>query len=365
MRRRPGGRGRRARARARTAQPRAAGPAARTRAAGQRVIPVRDRSTRAPAGRARRRRRDRRRRRVADGDVRAIEAATLRYLRRERAGGAARRATTASRRRATSSSPASTPTAPASPAGSRRLLRALRADPGGARPVRRPASTRRATAARAKPARVIPYGRVPFVPGAALVVAPPPALRRDAARAARTSTSSGACHTSLRADRHVAHDHRTDRALVARRVYYGRTRRRRSRGATPARRARCTSRPGPPRPGPPPAAAPGTALAITATATALLAREPTPHAVRIAGLGTLRSGRSSPTRSRARGGRSPSPRRLTLPRARPAAAALRPSAEPADDPPTALGLWLGCLEHRTLDPLLPGLGWRMTHPDGG
>jgi hypothetical protein len=53
---------------------------------------------------------------------------------------------------------------------------------------------------------------------------------------------------------------------------------------------------------------------------------------------------------------------LALPRTRPA---LLAAALTKGDPAYGAGLWLGCLEHRTLDPLLPGLGWRMTSLSAG
>ena len=152
------------------------------------------------------------------------------------------------------------------------------------------------------PARVIPYGRVPFVPGAALVVRRH--LRFD-------ETLQGGEDVELvwrvpyvryEPAGRVAHAHRTQpKAWLARRAYYGRT------AANIAQRHPGKARPLNVSPWTTAAWAavaarrPFTALAITATATALLARTlrdddlPATTAIELAGLGTLRSGASSPT----------------------------------------------------------------------
>ena len=124
-------------------------------------------------------------------------------------------------------------------------------------------------------ARVVPYGRVPFVPGAALLV-------RSHVRFDETLTHGGedvelvwrTPYVRYEPSAHVAHAHRTEpRAWLARRVYYGKT------AAAIAHR-----HPGQARPlhvSPWTTAAwtaallgrPKTAMGITAVATALLARE--------------------------------------------------------------------------------------------
>jgi hypothetical protein len=202
-----------------------------------------------------------------------------------------------------------------------------------------------------KPARVIPYGRVPFVPGAALVLRRQ--LRFDPMLPGGEDVDlAWRVHTRYEPRAVVEHDAPSWR----KRVGYGRH-------AAPLSRRH----PGQARPlyiSPWTAAAwlaaglrmPRTALAITATATALLARTE-PHAVRIATLGTLRSGRPvADALMRAYWPLSLAAA-LTLPRTRPALCA---AALAKGDPAYGAGLWLGCLEHRTLDPLRPGLGWRMT-----
>ena len=244
------------------------------------------------------------------------------------------------------------------------------------------------------PARVVPGGRVPFLPGAAMVV--------------RTAALGAGFDASLRGGEdvdlvwrlaaagfdvryepaaRVAHAHRTaPRDWLARRVFYG---------AAAAPLAR--KHPGAARPlalSPWSAAAwlavglgrPVTGVGITAVAAGLLARElraSVPGAAalagRLAGLGTLWSGRVVADAllrmwwpvAVAGALRSARLRRVM------ATAALagplldwrtqRPPIDPLrwtalrllDDAAYGWGVWRGCLRARTLDPLLPDLSWRM------
>jgi mycofactocin system glycosyltransferase len=215
------------------------------------------------------------------------------------------------------------------------------------------------------PARVIPYGRVPFVPGAAIVVRRH--LRFD--ERLRGGEDVEFCwrvpYARYEPAAQVAHDHRTDpRAWFARRVYYGTT------AAGIAKR-----HPGQARPlhvSPWTTAAwlalaarrPLAAAAITATATALLAREldgDVRTATTLAAVGTLRSGRVIadaltrhwfPLSALAALGL----RRARLPLA---AAFLSDPLKLPDDLAYGIGLWRGCLTERTLDPLLPARPWRL------
>ena len=160
----------------------------------------------------------------------------------------------------------------------------------------------------------------------------------------------------------VAHDHRTDPAQwLRRRVYYGRT------AAPLAQRHPGNARPLHVSPWTTAAWAalalkrPATALAITAAATALLARElkdDVPDPVRTA-TNSPRSaasdpGASSPMRSRGTGGRSPS----RSPALR-AAALVTPPLQLVDDLAYGAGVWIGCVEHRNVDALLPARPWRL------
>ena len=185
----------------------------------------------------------------------------------------------------------------------------------------------------------------------------------------------------------VGHEHRTTPAgFLARRAHYGRT-------AAPLSR----QHPGAARPlamSPWTAAAwaavaarrPVLAAAITGVASGLLARDlrgvvdqPGREAVRLAGGGTLHSGvvvadslvRAWWPLSIVAG--------AVFPRVRPALAAAaivpallewrrtRPDLDPIrwtaarvlDDAAYGFGVWRGCVEQRTLDPLLPDLGWRL------
>jgi len=185
----------------------------------------------------------------------------------------------------------------------------------------------------------------------------------------------------------VAHAHRTaPRDWLARRVSYGA-------GAAPLARRH----PGAARPlalSPWSAAAwlavalgrPAIGAGITGAAAGLLARElrgtverPAGLAVRLAGLGTLRSGRvvaDALVRTWWPAGAAGALRSTRLRRVMAAAAlagplldhrSQRPPLDPVrwtalrllDDAAYGWGVWLGCLRARTPDPLLPDLSWRM------
>ncbi|WP_269813881.1 mycofactocin biosynthesis glycosyltransferase MftF [Jiangella endophytica] len=243
------------------------------------------------------------------------------------------------------------------------------------------------------PGLVTPGGRIPFVPTATVLVRAAhfpgfdTTLRggEDVDLAWRL-TSAGRQVRYEPAAR-VAHEHLTaPRAFLGRRAYYGRT------AAPLARR-----HPGAARPlamSPWTAAAwaavalrrPVAAGAITAAACALLAAElrgvvadPVRTAVRLAGGGTLRAGeavadavvRTWWPASLAAG--------ALVPRLRPALAAAavvpavlewrrqRPDLDPVrwlltrrlDDAAYGWGVWSGALATGELDPLRPGLGWRL------
>jgi mycofactocin system glycosyltransferase len=243
-------------------------------------------------------------------------------------------------------------------------------------------------------ALVVPGGRVPFVPAAALLV------RASAMGDGFDESLPGAedvdfvwrmaargCHVRYEPAGEVGHDHRTTPAAFAsRRAHYGRT-------AAPLSR----QHPGAARPlalSPWTAAAwaavaarrPVLAAAITGVACGLLSRDlrgvvdrPVREAVRLAGGGTLHSGvvvadslvRAWWPLSIIAG--------AVIPRLRPALAAAaivpavlewrrtRPDLDPLrwtaarvlDDAAYGFGVWRGCVEQGTLDPLLPDLGWRL------
>ncbi len=243
-------------------------------------------------------------------------------------------------------------------------------------------------------ALVVPGGRVPFVPGAALLV------RASELLDGFDESSPGAedvdfvwrmtgrgRHVRYEPAGEVGHDHRTTAAgFLSRRAHYGRT-------AAPLSRRH----PGAARPlalSPWTAAAwaavaarrPLLAAAITGVACGLLTRElrgvvdqPVREAVRLAGGGTLHSGvgvadslvRAWWPLSILAG--------AVVPPLRPALAAaaivpavlewrrIRPDLDPLrwtaarvlDDAAYGFGVWRGCMEQRTLDPLLPDLGWRL------
>ena len=243
-------------------------------------------------------------------------------------------------------------------------------------------------------ARVLPGGKVPFVPGAALLV------RASAMGAGFDDSLHGGedvdivwrltregWHVRYEPAGEVEHEHRTTAAgFLGRRAYYGRT-------AAPLSRRH----PGAARPL---AVSPWTAAAwaavaarrpvsgavITAVASGLLARQlqgvverPVRDAVRLAGGGTLRSGlvvADSAVRAwwplslvAAIGVRRLRPA-LTAAAIVPAVLEwrrLRPDVDPVrwtaarmlDDISYGWGVWQGCLRERTADPLLPDLGWRL------
>ena len=219
------------------------------------------------------------------------------------------------------------------------------------------------------PARVIPYGRVPFVPGAAIVVRRHLRFDETLRGGEDVELVWRVPYVRYEPAGEVAHDHRTDPgAWVKRRVYYGRT------AAGIAQR-----HPGKARPlnvSPWTTAAwlalaarrPFTAVAITATATALLARaikddvpDPIPTAARLAGLGTLHSGRVVADALTRAWWPLSTIVAVAVPKARLplAAAALVDPRKLPDDLAYGYGLWRGCLAQRTLDPLLPARPWRL------
>jgi glycosyltransferase involved in cell wall biosynthesis len=222
------------------------------------------------------------------------------------------------------------------------------------------------------PARVVPFGRVPFVPGAAIVVRGH--LRFD-------ETLQGGEDVELvwrvpyvryEPAGQVAHEHRTEPAKwFARRVYYGRT------AAGIAER-----HPGKARPlhvSPWTTAAwvalgarrPAVALALVAVATGLTAKElrgavddPLKTAAQLAALGSLRSGRVVADALTRAWWPLAVVGALAAPKTRLALAAALLTKTPlqlADDLAYGFGLWQGCAHARTLDPLLPANAWRFTH----
>ena len=244
------------------------------------------------------------------------------------------------------------------------------------------------------PARVVPGGRVPFVPGAALVARAAalgagfdPALRGGEDVDLVWRLTAAGHHVRYEPAARVAHAHRTaPRDWLARRVSYGA-------GAAPLARRH----PGAARPlalSPWSAAAwlavalgrPAIGAGITGAAAGLLARElrgtverPAGLAVRLAGLGTLRSGRvvaDALVRTWWPAGAAGALRSTRLRRVMAAAAlagplldhrSQRPPLDPVrwtalrllDDAAYGWGVWFGCLRARTPDPLLPDLSWRM------
>jgi mycofactocin system glycosyltransferase len=242
------------------------------------------------------------------------------------------------------------------------------------------------------PARVVPKGRVPFVPGAALV------MRTHLARFDETLNTGGedvevvwrlnaeGHHVRYEPRSQVEHDHRTNpREWLARRAYYGRT------AAPLAKRNPDHARPL--RMSPWTAATyvalaakrPKTAAAVTATATMLLAR-------RLAAAGATAGGDA---RGAARGTATPSrlddtrlaarlvvagtfgarhivadallrqywPLALARPKILAAAAIVTGPLATLDALAFGTGVWHGCVTHRTVDPLLPDLNWRMVECD--
>ena len=222
------------------------------------------------------------------------------------------------------------------------------------------------------PARVVPYGRVPFVPGAAIVVRSHLRFEETLEGGEDVEFVWRVPYVRYEPAAEVAHAHRTDpRAWFRRRVYYGRT------AAGIAQR-----HPGKARPlnvSPWTTAAwlalaakrPLLALAIVGLATGLTARQladavpdPARTAFDLAARGSWHSGRVVADALTRAWWPLAAAAALTLPPTRlPLAAALatkRP-LQLADDLAYGIGLWHGCLEHRTLDPLLPANGWTLEH----
>jgi hypothetical protein len=210
---------------------------------------------------------------------------------------------------------------------------------------------------------------VPFVPGAAIVVRNH--VRFDEALNGGEDVELVWRLPYVRYEpaAQVAHDHRTAPGQwFRRRVYYGRT------AAGIAKR-----HPGKARPlnvSPWTTAAwvalaarrPALALAIVALATGLTAREVEDlgTATQLAALGSLRSGRVvADALTRAWWPLSIAAA-LAFPKARAplvAALATKSPLQLADDLAYGIGLWQGCAQQRTLDPLLPAKAWTLAHAD--
>jgi mycofactocin system glycosyltransferase len=239
------------------------------------------------------------------------------------------------------------------------------------------------------PARVVAKGRVPFVPGAALVVRTELARFDEALRGGEDvdlvwRLNEQGHHVRYEPKAEVEHEHRTSpREWLARRAYYGRTAaplaKRHPRHARPLHMSPWT-------------AATYLALArrrplaaagLTALATALLARR-LGVARGASGPAAERSGDAVPTRSddlrlAARlvaGGtlgarhqiadaivRGYWPLALARPKYLAAAAISKGPLNAIDAMAYGTGVWHGCIAHRTLDPLLPDLTWRMVECD--
>ena len=212
------------------------------------------------------------------------------------------------------------------------------------------------------PARVIPYGRVPFVPGAALVVRRELRFDEGLRGGEDVDLVWRAPYVRYEPAGQVAHDHRTDPAQwLRRRVYYGRT------AAPLAQRHPGNARPLHVSPWTTAAWAalalkrPATALGITAVATALLAKElkddvpdPVRTATELVALGGLHSGlviANAITRHWW-------PVAIAIPRLR-AAALATPPLQLLDDLAYGAGVWIGCVEQRNVDALLPARPWRL------
>ncbi|WP_129669975.1 mycofactocin biosynthesis glycosyltransferase MftF, partial [Phytoactinopolyspora endophytica] len=244
------------------------------------------------------------------------------------------------------------------------------------------------------PSRVLPGGRVPFVPTAALLV------RASAFGDGFDATlrggedvdfvwrlTSAGWYVRYEPAGEVEHEHRTSaRGFLSRRAYYGRT-------AAPLDRRH----PGRARPlamSPWTAAAwaavgvrrPVTGAAITAVASGLLAREldgvleqPARHAARLAGKGTFYSGEAVADACVRAWWPVSVAAFAAVPRLRPALAAAalvpallewkreRPDLDPLrwliarrlDDAAYGFGVWQSCLAEGTFGPVLPDLGWKL------
>jgi mycofactocin glycosyltransferase len=226
------------------------------------------------------------------------------------------------------------------------------------------------------PARVVPKGRVPFVPGAALL------MRTHLARFDETLRTGGedveivwrlnaeGHHVRYEPSSHVEHEHRTQpRAWLGRRAYYGRT-------AAPLAKLN-PDHARPLRMSPWTAATyvalaakrPKTAAAITAAATVLLTRrlggattrrrDDARLAARLVAAGTLGARHLVADALL----RQYWPLALARPKYLVAAAATRSPIGTLDAMAFGAGVWQGCLAHRSLDPLIPDLTWRMVECD--
>jgi len=249
------------------------------------------------------------------------------------------------------------------------------------------------------PARVLPGGQVPFVPGAALVV------RAAALGTGFDETLHGGedvdlvwrltgegWHVRYEPAARVAHEHRVSfGAWLSRRAYYGRT------AAPLARRHPAAARPLAVSPWTAAAWAaaalrrPYAAAGIVGAACVLLAGklagvvdQPVREAVRLAGGGTLRSGRRvadavARTWWPATLVTAALTPRLRLPLAAAALAPavgewrrLRPPLDPVrwtiarvlDDAAYGWGVWSGCWAEREWGPVSPDLGWRLAIQTG-
>jgi mycofactocin glycosyltransferase len=202
-----------------------------------------------------------------------------------------------------------------------------------------------------RPAKVLPGGRVPFVPGAALVirrhhrfdVTLPGGEDVDLAWRVHTryEPAGEVHHAAIPWRRHLTYGRHA--APLARR-HPGKAPPLSVSPWTAAAWAAAALR------------LPRTALAVTAAATALLAREE-PHAVKIAAGGTVRSGRALADALT----RAYWPLTLAaaaVPRLRPAALAAALAGPDPRKLAYGAGLWLGCFEQRDFDALKPDLGWR-------
>jgi mycofactocin system glycosyltransferase len=226
------------------------------------------------------------------------------------------------------------------------------------------------------PARVAPKGRVPFVPGAALV------MRTHLAHFDETLGTGGedvelvwrlnaeGHHVRYEPSSHVEHEHRTNaRAWLARRAYYGRT------AAPLAKRNPDHAKPLHMSPWTAAtyvalaARRPKTAAAITAAATALLARRlagahtAAAEDVRLAGRLVLAGTFGARHLVADALLRQYWPLALARPKYLAAAALTKTPLATLDALAFGAGVWQGCLAHRTFDPLKPDLTWRMVECD--
>ena len=222
------------------------------------------------------------------------------------------------------------------------------------------------------PARVVAKGRVPFIPGAALVMRTALARFDETLRAGGEDVdlvwrlNAGGHHVRYEPRAEVEHEHRTSpRAWLARRTYYGRT------AAPLAKRHPKHARPLHMSPwtaatyGALATRHPKTAAAITAAATMLLARRlgRTRHDLHLAA--RLVVGGTLGARHLIMDAivRAYWPLALTKPKLLAAAAIAQGPLQALDAAAYGTGVWHGCIAHRTVDPLLPDLTWRMVECD--